>query len=141
MLEQVDDKVAEHVHDVWVALHVYHIQELDNHAVVLWFDVLDQAVVLLFDVLEQVDDELLADGEQVVEELLAHGEQVVDELLVHGEQVVAVDNLACKMFLIVVPKVVVLDYFEYSDFDVYSPCAFSQPTYDDSHNYNMNIYG
>ena len=90
--------------------------------------------------LEQVVDELLAYGEQVVDEMLAHDEQVVDELVAHDDQVVAVDNLACKMFLIVVLKAVVVDCFEYSDFDVFSPCAFSQPTYEDSHNYNMNNY-
>ena len=36
----------------------------------------------------------------------------------YGEQVVDVDNPAYKMFSILVAKVVVVYYFEYSDFDV-----------------------
>jgi hypothetical protein len=35
--------------------------------------------------------------------MLDHLEHVVDELLAHDEQAVAVDNLACKMSLIVIP--------------------------------------
>ena len=124
VLEQVDDE--QHPMDV-VPLFAVLVDYLLGH---------DCAI----NHLEQVVDELLAYGEQVVDEMLAHDEQVVDELVAHDDQFVAVDNLACKMFLIVVLKAVVVDYFEYSDFDVYYPCAFSQPTYEDSHNYNMNNY-
>jgi hypothetical protein len=44
VLEQVVDKVADHVHDVWVALHADIVSKLDHHAAVLWFDVLEQVV-------------------------------------------------------------------------------------------------
>ena len=75
---------------------------------------------------------IILDVEYLTCYMLNYVEQVVDELVAHNEQVVAVDNLACKMFLIVVHSVgfhvyffdVLLDYTFYHSYN-YNNCNYA----------------